>query len=374
MLWVPMFGSRRFTSLRHPANACCMKTFWLSLLAASSLHAADLIITLQNPPDSGQLRILLFDSAETFGDLRDPVFNKTIAADGQSEILISDVPTGEVALMVHHDENSNGELDKNFIGIPREPTGFANGYSPKGPPTYQRALLTIPGEPIAVDLSRPLGERGRFGAGLGVIFSSSPYRKSDDATIIPIPAITYTGNKLQVFGPRAQYLLAGSDTVRLALAANYRPPAYKEDDSPVLEGFGDRDGTLLAGPELKVELPKGFGVSLGYRHDVLDQIGGGEASVSLDKSFLFGNVRLTPKAGLRWISGDLTRHDVGTPTYRPGSSISTEIGLGAALELTGNWWLNGNMGIERLGSEAADSPIVEDDYVIKGFFAVSYLF
>ena len=31
---------------------------------------------------------------------------------------------GEYALMVHHDENSNGGLDKNFIGIPREPGRF----------------------------------------------------------------------------------------------------------------------------------------------------------------------------------------------------------------------------------------------------------
>lgn len=73
---------------------------------------------------------------------------------------------------MHHDENGNGKIDKNFIGIPREPIGFANKYSPKGPPAYARALLTIDEEypkTSTIELRRPLGKRGRIGAGLGAI-------------------------------------------------------------------------------------------------------------------------------------------------------------------------------------------------------------
>lgn len=354
-----------------------MKTFCTLLLAAASLHAATLTLSLQTPPNSGQLRVLLFDSPDTFGDLRNPVFSKTIPATGQSEIILTNIPDGRYALMVHHDENSDGTINKNFIGIPREPVGFANGYSPKGPPSFRRALLLIDAEnnpPMQMELRRPLGSNGRFGAGIGVLFSTSPYRGSDRMKVLPIPAITYTGERLQVFGSQARYMLTDNDSIRLALGANYRPAAYEENDSAVLTGLGDRDSTLLAGPELKAELPKGMDLALGYRHDVLNQIGGGEAFVSINKSYSAGIARLTPSLGLRWISGELTRHDYGTPGYRPGSMVSLEAALNTTIELTENWWFVGRLGVEQLGSEAADSPITDRETVINGFLSFSYLF
>jgi outer membrane protein len=342
-----------------------------------SLNAAELTVELQNPPESGTIEILLFDSAASFKDLRDPAHQKKAPASGQTGITLSDVPPGDYALMVHHDENSNGILDKNFIGIPREPVGFANDYSPKGPPGFRRALITIleaDNPPVPVTLRRPLGDRGRFGLGLGAIIRTSPYRGSDSIDILPIPALTYTGERLQIFGPQARYMLTDGETVRLALAANYRAPAYKEDDSPALAGLGDRDGTLMAGPEVRVELLETVDLSFGYRHDILDQIGGGEALVEIGKRFEFGDWRLTPSAGLRWTSGELVRHDYGTPKYRPGAMLTPEIGVSALLELTESWWISGNVRLERLGSEAADSPIVNEDFAARGFLAISYLF
>lgn len=354
-----------------------MKTLCAVLFAATSLFAANLTVELENPPETGQIEVLLFGSAASFKDLRDPAFSKTVPAGGQSTIQLSDVPTGDYALMVHHDENNNGQLDKNFIGIPREPVGFANDYSPKGPPGYNRALLAIhepDNPPVEITLRRPLGERGRFGAGIGAIIRSSPYRGADSIDVLPIPALTYTGERLQIFGPQARYMLTDGETVRLALAANYRAPAYEESDSSALAGLGDRKGTLMAGPEVRAELFETVTLSLGYRHDILDRIGGGEARAQIGKRFNFGDWRLTPFAGLQWTSKDLVLHDYGTPGCRPGAMITPEAGISALLELTESWWVSGSIGFERLGSEAADSPIVDQKTIVGGFLGISYLF
>jgi len=354
-----------------------MKTLCSVLLTASSLLAAELTVNLQNPPESGQIEILLFDSAASFKDLRDPAFSKTVHATGQTNITMSNVPAGDYALMVHHDENNNDQLDKNFIGIPREPVGFANDYSPKGPPNFRRARLTIheaDNPLVPITLSRPLGERGRFGVGIGAIIQSRPYRDSDHVDVLPIPVLTYTGEQLQVFGPQARYMLTDGQAIRVALAANYRAPAYKEDDSPVLAGLGDRKGTLMAGPELRAELFETVTASLSYRHDILGRIGGGEALAEMGKSFEFGDWRLIPSAGLRWTSAKLVRHDYGTPGYRPGAMLTPEIGVSALVELTESWWINARCAIERLGDEAADSPIVGKNYRVQGFLAISCLF
>ena len=38
----------------------------------------------------------------------------------------SDIKPGKYAIAVIHDENHNGELDKNFFGIPKEGYGFSS--------------------------------------------------------------------------------------------------------------------------------------------------------------------------------------------------------------------------------------------------------
>ena len=44
--------------------------------------------------------------------------------------MITDLPFGVYALAIYQDVNSNGKIDKNFIGIPTEPYAFSNNYKP----------------------------------------------------------------------------------------------------------------------------------------------------------------------------------------------------------------------------------------------------
>ena len=64
-----------------------------------------------------------------------------------------EVEPGEYAISVHHDDNDNGKMDTNFIGIPKEPTGLSNGAVPKfGPPKYKDAAFRVGNE----DLEMPI--------------------------------------------------------------------------------------------------------------------------------------------------------------------------------------------------------------------------
>ena len=197
-----------------------------------AVSAAELTIRLEAPSPSGNVAFVLFDSANAFGDLRDPVKVVKLPLDGRDVYHIKDVFPGEYALLVYCDENNNDRIDKNFIGIPTEPLGFSNQYQPKGPPSYKRAVFVLAEGEIRhfdVKLLRPLGEFGRIGAGLGVIFRSSPYRGYDGSVTQMIPAITYNGNRFQIFGPNVQIGLAGSGKLRLAATGTYRIGVYEED-------------------------------------------------------------------------------------------------------------------------------------------------
>lgn len=306
--------------------------------------------------------------------------------DGRPIYPIHNVAPGEYALLVHFDENDNGVIDRNFIGIPKEPLAFSNGYRPKGPPNYSRAAFHVEeAESITfdVDLYRPLGKRGRIGVGVGIIMRSSPYRDYDGGVFQAIPAITYTGKRLQLYGPNGQLGLFGSDRVRLALTGQYRIGVYEEDESEFLKGMGDRDDTLMSGLALQLELPSGFDVSARYAHDVLDQIGGGSASLQIDKSFQLGVVRLSPQLGVNWLSSTLSNHDYGVPltkatderpAYDLDNTVGVTLGLGCFVEITRDWLIVLNFSAELLDDTVASSPIVSDDYVVQGFAALNYLF
>ena len=352
----------------------------------SAPWAAELTVRLNNAPSKGTVVFVLFNSANTFGDLRDPARVVKQQLDGREIYRIQNVPPGEYALLVYHDENNNDRIDRNYIGIPKEPLGYSNGYQPKGPPSYPRAAFVLTegaSRHFDVKLHRPLGKRGRIGVGLGVIARTSPYRDYDGGVYRVIPAIVYNGERFQVFGPIIQFGLVGSGKLRLAATGRYRIGAYEEDGSDFLSGMGDRKDTFMAGIALSAELPGGVGLSTGYNHDVLDEIGGGEFSIKLNKSFQVGVFRLSPNIGLNWLSSELSNHDFGVPSskatplrpaYSIDSALSVEGGLGVFIEITQDWLLALNTSVEFLDNDVIDSPIVSEDYIVKGLAFINYVF
>ena len=358
------------------------KTVFLCAIASAS----EITIRLDNPPETGTIIFLLFDSANTFTDYRDAAVIVTESIVPGKVYLIDNVPSGEYALMAHYDENENGVLDKNLIGIPTEFLGFSNRYEPKAPPSYSRAsfvLLDKAPQHFDVKLYRPLGKLGRVGVGVGVIARSSPYRDSTEGVFQPIPAITYIGDRVQIFGPKLQVGILGSGRLRLAATGRYRVGVYEEDDSSFLVGMGDRQDTFMGGLALEAELPGGIDLSVSYERDILDQIGGSEARAELDKAFQFGTITFSPATAVNWIDESFSNHDFGVsesqsrinrPAYALDDIFSAEGGLGILLEVTSDWLIIVDASVEFLPEQVTKSPIVGMGYVVKGFAAINYVF
>ncbi|WP_250460382.1 MipA/OmpV family protein [Microbulbifer litoralis] len=368
-----------------------MKLFIASLLLILLLRlpaalAEDLTVRVHNLPPEGSLVLQVYSDPDTFADFRNPVREQRYRIRPGGSYVISGVPAGEVAVLAYLDENDNRTLDKNFMGIPRESLGLSNNYQPKGPPSFQQAAISVaPGrtEPVDIHLYEVLGDSGQWGVGVGVIGRSSPYLGSDTEVIQAIPVVTYFGERLQWIGPALRYGVLGSDRLRLAVTANYRVGAYEESDAEILEGLGDRDSTVLGGVALIYEGPAGTEFDLRYQHDLLDRFGGGTASASVSRGFQFGRLRLVPQLGVNWLSSDMADYDFGVPdsaaipgrpAYAVGSSYTIEAGVGGMFELTERWRVTVSVALENLDSEITDSPIVDEDYVVKGFGALTYSF
>jgi uncharacterized protein (DUF2141 family) len=124
--------------------------FLLFSLLTSSLIAQEsgrLVLQVDGIPNNdGKVRAALFDSPEGFPEElnRGQQRGASAVVDGQSTIIFSDVPFGSYVLAVFHDENNNGELDKNDKGIPLEALGVSNNVKMKlGPPKFERAVFEI---------------------------------------------------------------------------------------------------------------------------------------------------------------------------------------------------------------------------------------
>jgi len=63
-------------------------------------------------------------------------------------MVFTNIPDGEYAIAVFHDEDKSGKMNKNFIGIPQEMFGFSNKATPGAlsPPEFEEAKFKVSGD------------------------------------------------------------------------------------------------------------------------------------------------------------------------------------------------------------------------------------
>ena len=91
--------------------------------------------------DEGKAMIALFNSEEGYSETGKNFKSNAIEIkDSKVVWTIEDLPFGEYAIKLYHDENGNGKMDKNMLGIPSEDYGFSNNASGSfGPADYEDA-------------------------------------------------------------------------------------------------------------------------------------------------------------------------------------------------------------------------------------------
>jgi uncharacterized protein (DUF2141 family) len=89
--------------------------------------------------NSGKIVVEIYNNESSW--LKSP-FRKTVLPTNEANKTASfEVPPGRYAISVYQDVNENGELDRTFIGIPKEPVGFGNNYKPFGKPKFESATI-----------------------------------------------------------------------------------------------------------------------------------------------------------------------------------------------------------------------------------------
>ena len=130
-----------------------------AMAAGSTSDAASDAITvpiagLRN--DQGQVACTLFASADAFPTKPEKAVARQFVkiASKSASCFFDGVQPGAYAISVMHDENGNGKLDKNLLGMPTEGIGASrDARGSMGPPKWEDAVFPFAGGSVQVPVT-----------------------------------------------------------------------------------------------------------------------------------------------------------------------------------------------------------------------------
>lgn len=116
----------------------------LSICSFGFAQNSNLVVTVSGlKNNAGILTVELYNAKGKFLKTSYKTVSSAIKAN-TATITFAGIPKAEYTVMAYHDENNNGKLDKNFMGMPKEAVACSNNAKGfMGPPKYEDAKFTI---------------------------------------------------------------------------------------------------------------------------------------------------------------------------------------------------------------------------------------
>lgn len=130
---------------------CFLASFALTAAASCiNAHAAEVTVRIDGiRAQAGLLKVALVDSPQGWDGTAAPVKADGAPAQGDTaSFVFKDLAPGTYAVMISHDENGNGKLDSNIMGIPTEGYGFSNNPAVMRKPTWEEARFELAADQV----------------------------------------------------------------------------------------------------------------------------------------------------------------------------------------------------------------------------------
>ena len=111
---------------------------------AGAARAATLDVVVDNVRDAqGTVRVAVCSQAQFLGEHCEHV-GRAPAQPGSVTVRVEGVPPGTWAVQAFHDDNGDGKLTRNFLGLPTKGLGFSNDARFHfGPPRWNDAAFRL---------------------------------------------------------------------------------------------------------------------------------------------------------------------------------------------------------------------------------------
>ncbi|MFT4735110.1 MAG: hypothetical protein ACI9K1_002069 [Arcticibacterium sp.] len=118
---------------------------FITFLPASKPETVTITISIEGIRNSrGTIGVALHNEASKFPDGEAFISKEiSLSSSGSIEVVFENVPAGNYAIAIMHDENNSGEIDFNEYGMPLEGFCFSNeAMGENGPPDFGQASFS----------------------------------------------------------------------------------------------------------------------------------------------------------------------------------------------------------------------------------------
>ncbi len=122
-----------------------IKSILFMMMIALPLQAATITVNVNKVKAAqGDIRASLCETEAAY--IADKCIKDVVvkAQKGTTQLLFQNITPGIYGIQLFHDKNGNGDMDFNFLGIPKESYGLSNNVKPKfSAPPFKKIAFTV---------------------------------------------------------------------------------------------------------------------------------------------------------------------------------------------------------------------------------------
>lgn len=221
--------------------------------------------------------------------------------------------------------------------------------------------------------------------GAGPYMQTQPY-KDLDGLVVPSPVIFFDNSLVYVRWTRAGVYFLGDKSDDLSwgfsLTAQPRVNQYKASDSHYLTGMSNRESSVEGGLAFSASKDKAY-IEVMALTDVLARHDSWTLKTELGYEFEVGNFTFYPSVMLTYQSSSFMDYYYGVAQSET-TPLRAQYSAGSAMQYGAQTYIKYplsdklstfvNIKVDKLPTEATNSPIVNEDYVYSGLVSLIYTF
>lgn len=130
--------------------------FLLSTFIIEPQTEGDIELIIKNAKSNkGVIQVLIFSKEDGFPEIHHKAFKSMSlpVSNLTAKVNLQDLPTGNYAISVFHDEDSDGQIRKNHFGLPLDSYGFSNNPNLYfGPPSFSKCAVQVKKSTVKVEI------------------------------------------------------------------------------------------------------------------------------------------------------------------------------------------------------------------------------
>jgi len=238
---------------------------------------------------------------------------------------------------------------------------------------------------LSLFLSLYASEKQKITIGAGPYIQTQAYQGVNNI-LLPSPVIFFDNGLFYIRWSRAGLYFLGEKEEDYAwgfsITAQPRTNEYKASDATTLSGMSDKKSSVEAGLAFSATVDKSY-IEIMLLTDILNRYDSWIIKTEVGYDFELGNFQFYPSLIAIYQSSEFINYYYGVsnseatlsrPEYHAGKALQLGAQTYIKYPISDSFATLLNVRVDKLPSQATNSPIVSENYVYSGLFSLIYTF